>query len=86
MNLDPKPLNWGRSQDGYCASKCGRFRISPLWCGRVNPLFWKLEDGAKLISAAISTQREAKQIAARIVHEETHGKPSPAFVLSDDLL
>lgn len=61
-----KTIRWGKSKEGYCDSKCGRFSISPQWCGRVNPVFWKLVDNkTKTETRCCSTQREAKEAAQR---------------------
>ncbi len=53
---------WGRSDDGYCDSKCGRFEIRPIYSGRVQPIWyalWKLD----VRIGWYDTQREAKQAA-----------------------
>jgi hypothetical protein len=63
-------IQWTKSREGYCTSKCGRFSISPLWCGRVKPVFWHLRDnqtGRETRSAF--TQREAKATAQRWAQE-----------------
>lgn len=58
-------IAWGKSDDGYCSSKCGRFHISPRWFGRVKPTCYRLLDRARNVkSEASKTQREAKALAA----------------------
>lgn len=56
-------ISWGRSEDGYVVSKCGRFRIVPEFCGRSQPIWYRVEDSrADGIGAArFATQRVCKQ-------------------------
>lgn len=59
-------IKWTKSKEGYVESKCGRFAITPLWCGRVQPVFFKLLDKeTKMETRSCFTQREAKQTAQR---------------------
>ena len=37
-------VKWERSKDGFCKSKCGRFRIKPIFAGRVKPIWYQVED------------------------------------------
>lgn len=37
-------IRWGRTEDGYCESKCGRFKIEPCYLGRVRPMLYVLVD------------------------------------------
>jgi len=79
----PLAINWGRSEEGYCTSKCGRFEISPLWCGRVKPIFWKLKDkktGRETQSCF--TQREAKLTAEHWLNPP----PPPTLKIDPSLL
>ena len=41
---DMKTVEWGRSEDGYVESKCGRFHISPLFIGRTTAQGYKVDD------------------------------------------
>lgn len=76
-------IKWGKSSEGYCASKCGRFTIAPLWCGRVKPQFWKLTDKKTGREArSCFTQREAKETAERWLNPE----PAPTEKISWDKL
>lgn len=70
-------LKWARSNDGFCDSKCKRYKITPLYCGCVKPQFFELwfypkgfgEDGFRgervKVSSMSSSQREAKEDAER---------------------
>jgi hypothetical protein len=58
-------VKWGRANDGFVSSKDGRWRITPLYCGCVNPQFYELWFNDKLVSGSNSTQREAKEEAER---------------------
>ena len=37
-------VRWGKSEDGYVTSKCGRFKIIPEFCSRVRPIWYRVED------------------------------------------
>ena len=57
------PVRWLRSKEGYCDSACGRYRISPLFCGRVKPVFFTVRDNLTkdVLTRSCFTQTEAKQ-------------------------
>ena len=60
-------VRWGRSRDGYVASKCGRYKIKPEFCGRVTPLWYNVEDtrpGGHGM-ATLGTQKECKDWVER---------------------
>lgn len=68
-------MKWGKSEGGYVKSKCGRFSISPLHCGRVKPLFWSLFDAeTKRTSDGHFTQRAAKSAAEEVSKKVTPPK------------
>ena len=76
-------LKWNRSVEGYCDSKDGRFSISPLYCGRVKPIFWMLTDNkTKRQSRSHFTQHEAKEAADRMINPP----PKPTWVIDDSML
>lgn len=55
-------IRWKRSVDGYVESHCGRWRIRPLFWGRVNPQsFELLREG--IVMGTRNTQRAAKDLA-----------------------
>ena len=60
-------MNWTRSNDGYCESKCGRFQVKPKFWGRVRPREFLLKDTRTGNSGLFDTQREAKSKAETIV-------------------
>jgi len=56
-------IKWKRSHEGFVDSHCGRWRISPLYCGCVNPQFYELRDNGKKVGSWYNTQADAKQKA-----------------------
>jgi hypothetical protein len=61
-------IRWKRSVEGYCDSHCGRWRISPLYCGRVKPQFFDLYLDGKKVALMLSSQHEAKDRASNMPH------------------
>jgi hypothetical protein len=59
-------FKWGRSEGGYVKSACGRFRISPLFCGADRPQFYQLIDTATGAKYHANTQRAAKETAEQV--------------------
>lgn len=58
-------VKWNRSEDGYTESKCGHFRIEPIFMGRTTAQAYHLyADGVKVMQYC-DTQREAKEYAER---------------------
>lgn len=57
-----KQVQWGRSEDGFVKSKCGRFRIIPEFWGRVQPQVYRIEDEQRggLGMATFETQKKCK--------------------------
>lgn len=55
-------IRWGRSEDGYVDSRCGRFKIRPLYCSCVKPQWYETTYYGKTISRWCSTQRDAKVV------------------------
>jgi hypothetical protein len=37
-------IKWQRSEDGFVTSKCGRYKIKPQFAGRVQPIWYQIED------------------------------------------
>jgi hypothetical protein len=37
-------IKWGKSEEGYVESKCGRWRIVPLYCGTTSPQMYEIID------------------------------------------
>ena len=62
-------IKWGRSDDGFVDSKCGRFFIVPKFWSCVKPQDFDIEykgpDGIKKTIGNRDTQREAKEVAQR---------------------
>lgn len=54
-------VDWNRSKDGYCESKCGRFHISPLYLGRCSPVEYELYYNSVKIKQWYPSQRSAKE-------------------------
>lgn len=61
-----RPIEWKRSEDGYCDSKCGRWRIRPLFCTRVNPAAFELLRDGVVVGRFIehSAKRRRRPIAS----------------------
>lgn len=55
-------IKWGPSSDGYCTSKDGKWKIVPLYCGRVKPQMYELRHDGKR-EGWHTTQRLAKERA-----------------------
>ena len=57
-------IKWGRSQEGYVTSKCGRFEISPKFWGNANPTGYELTFcSQKIGDFEYETQAQAKEEA-----------------------
>jgi hypothetical protein len=67
--LRSPPVRWGPSKDGYVESKCGRWRICPLFSGRVRPAWFELLRDGAVVERNIDTQRTAKARAAHLAIE-----------------
>jgi hypothetical protein len=71
----PKPkVSWGRSRGGAVESKCGRFKIHPIYGGLSRPgsfrLAFKSPHGDwRDIGANIPNQREAREEAERFLED-----------------
>jgi hypothetical protein len=52
-------IKWRRSTGDHVESHCGRWRISPLYCGRTRPEAFLLWDHEKSVGE-FQTQRDAK--------------------------
>lgn len=63
-------IKWNRSSDGFCDSKDGKWKITPLYMSCVNPQAFKLEYEGKVVDSMASTQREAKESAERWLVDE----------------
>ena len=73
-----KNIKWSRSKEGFVKSKCGRFSISPLYCGSTRPEFYEMRDndlGIKYGGWA-TTQRELKDRAQETIDEECSINPA----------
>lgn len=83
-------VRWGRSEDGFTDSKCGRFSINPLWGGCANPQWYELkdkQDNPKKRGNWHDTQRDAKQAAQDKVDRENGDMPEDAWPpITDDML
>jgi len=58
-------IQWNRSEDGYVESKCGMWKITPLYWGCVRPQNYQLWLGSKKCGGFHETQTEAKKAAER---------------------
>ena len=60
-------IKWGRSEDGFVTSKCGRYRIVPQFAGRVQPIWYQVEDRnpCGYGMATLGTQKECKDWVER---------------------
>lgn len=56
-------IKWGRSEDGFVDSKCGRFSIVPNYCGTTRPQDYNVRDKDRkiIISHMAQTISEAKE-------------------------
>jgi ribosomal protein S27AE len=69
------PVQWSPSRDGYVESRCGRWRIRPLFSGHVKPAWFELLHDGVVVERNIATQRDAK---ARAAHHALHRTSPPA--------
>ncbi len=58
-------LKWGPSDEGFVESKCGRFRITPNYCGGTRPETYEVRDGDRQITTMALSVADAKDCAAR---------------------
>ena len=58
-------IAWTKSEDGYCESKDGRFRIEPIFNHSVAPAGYNLYDNGERVKRSLDTQKEAKELAER---------------------
>jgi hypothetical protein len=63
-------IRWGRSEEGYVESKCGRFTISPLYWGHTRPQSYELRDTKTgRVNMYLDTQADAKDTAGGWVRQ-----------------
>lgn len=69
-------VHWKRANDGFVESHCGRWRITPLYCGCTRPQSYELwfDNQSK---GWYSSQREAKddvrdRLAAKLLKGGAH--------------
>jgi hypothetical protein len=65
-------VRWKRAAGDHVESHCGRWRISPLYCGRTRPEAFVLWDGERQLGEFMN-QRDAKVDAEERAQENTHG-------------
>ena len=67
-------VKWGRSEEGYVESKCGRFDIVPLWMGTTRAQAYDLIDTGPnrnlYVRTMHDTQRLAKEHAQEIINQQ----------------
>lgn len=58
---------WAKPRDGFVSSRCGRFTISPVYCGSTRPetysLFYKSGTDERKLGDFHANQRDAKRCA-----------------------
>jgi hypothetical protein len=65
-------VKWGRSEDGYVRSKCGRWQITPLFWGCVRPQQYQLKKDGELVGT-FPAQRDAKHHADYLTRGDSCG-------------
>lgn len=97
----PKELlpEWKKSADGFVESKCGRFRIRPIYWGRVKAIRYELKDLGELTDkeadsgrrrgtgkslGEFDTQTEAKTHALRVFRGGTLPGEKPELPIDPD--
>lgn len=63
-------IHWKRADDGFVESRCGRWWITPLYCGCTRPQAYELQRDGKIVDSYCQTQREAKARAEELAREE----------------
>lgn len=71
-------IRWKRSTEGYCDSHCGRWKITPLYCGRVKPQFFDLYRDGQKVALMLSSQRQAKDRADALLANAPGQHPDPS--------
>lgn len=56
-------VKWKRPVDGFVHSHCGRWQITPLYCGSTRPQCYELRRDGVVVSGWCTSQREAKKVA-----------------------
>ncbi len=85
-------IRWSRSEDGYCESKDGRFKIRPLYYGRCSAQSYEVRDVTVPGKYTGDTQRACKTWALTRLIDESRvsdsvealrraGIPAPAGVV-----
>lgn len=73
-NKMTRKVKWGRSEEGYVESKCGRFDIVPLYMGRCSAQAYNLIDYGpnrnEYKTHMSDTQRDCKENAQDIIDRE----------------
>ena len=64
-------IRWKRSSAGFVESRDGRWHIAPLYWGCTRPQMFELLRDGKRFESYCSTQREAKDAAARLSAQGT---------------
>jgi len=79
-------IRWRRAKDGYVHSHCGRFRIIPEFCGRVRPLWYRVEDTKPggLGMATLETQKKCKEWVERGLNPPKDDRDWPE--ITEDML
>lgn len=68
--MPAKRVKWGRSEEGYVFSKCGRYIIDPVFWGRERPHSYRLSFGKQQLSEGHWTIRDAKAAAEAHARKE----------------
>lgn len=66
----PAPIRWKRADDGFVESRCGRWWITPLYCGCTRPQAYELRLDGKVVDSHCQTQRDAKTRAGEIASDQ----------------
>ena len=81
-------VQWGRSEDGFVESKCGRFKIKPIFAGRYKPIWYQVEDTAPG-GHGMATQNTQKECKAWLERQVNPPPPDPRFdglEITEDML
>lgn len=73
-----KKVKWGRSEDGYVESICGRYKITPQFCGRALPIWYEVEDTGPdpyVGTAIFETQKACKAWVERELNPPVSDHP-----------
>jgi hypothetical protein len=64
-------VKWSMSRQGWVLSRCGRYKIVPLFMGCNTPQAYNLEKDGVKVASVLNSQKEAKEYAEKLESKST---------------